>query len=212
MNFSNCVIWESQASTHLFDNYNPILTGFWLFLDYCILNLLGEAERFNYSQALGDSTFIGEYPDFVDTSAGDFRLKICSPAMDRGDNQATLNAGLLTDLDGNPRIRFAQVDIGAYETQDSCFTISSTEPQTTSFTASLSPNPAVPGGLLEVQVTGLEEQKAEWVVRDALGREVSAGRDENRRFSVIAPACSGIYFIEIRAGHRVVWLKFIVEA
>ena len=214
MNISNCVIWEPQASTHLFDNNNPILSGFWFFLDYCILHPLGEAELFNYIQALGDSTFIGEYPDFVDTSAGDFRLKACSPAMDRGDNQATINAGLLTDLDGYTRIRFGQVDIGAYETQDSCFTISSMEPPKTSFAAVLSPNPVSSGSLLDVQAFGFENAKIEWIVRDAYGRSVSNGNAllfEKQHFSLTSSEAPGIYFLELRSGQQSVWLKFVVQ-
>jgi hypothetical protein len=52
-------------------------------------------------------------PLFVGT--GDYRLKPGSPAIDAGDD-TSVPVDLTTDLDGNPRIQGAHVDIGAYET------------------------------------------------------------------------------------------------
>jgi hypothetical protein len=106
------------------------------------------------------------------------------------------------------------VDIGAYETQDSCFTIGSKEPNSATVTAMLSQNPASPGNALDIQVFGLEHSKIEWVIRDAYGREISSGNSlliEKEHFSVVSPEASGIYFIELRAGQQSVWLKFVVQ-
>jgi hypothetical protein len=55
-------------------------------------------------------------PLFVDAAIGDLRLQAGSPAIDAGD-QALLPAGITTDLDGNPRVVGANVDMGAYEFQ-----------------------------------------------------------------------------------------------
>ena len=52
-------------------------------------------------------------PVFVDTGNDDYRLGVTSPAVNAGDNTAA--GGLATDLDGNDRIAYAIVDIGAYE-------------------------------------------------------------------------------------------------
>lgn len=53
-------------------------------------------------------------PLFVDLAGGDLRLTSDSPCIDSGDD-ASVPAGLTTDLDGNPRIQGAAVDMGAYE-------------------------------------------------------------------------------------------------
>jgi uncharacterized repeat protein (TIGR02543 family) len=54
-------------------------------------------------------------PDTAPTNAGDLRLQASSPAIDRGNSSYV--SGLLTDLDGNPRITGNSVDLGAYEAQ-----------------------------------------------------------------------------------------------
>jgi len=52
-------------------------------------------------------------PLFIDAISGDVRLMPTSPAINAGDN--ALSTGIATDLDGNPRIRYGIVDMGAYE-------------------------------------------------------------------------------------------------
>jgi len=54
-------------------------------------------------------------PDNFD-DIGDYHLRQSSPAINAGDSSA-VPPGLLTDLDGNPRIMGAAVDMGAYEFQ-----------------------------------------------------------------------------------------------
>lgn len=216
MNFYNCVIWETQTTNRLiYNTYPAVLTGFGFFFDYCSFHPMNPGGLPNASQVLGDSIFIGEYPDFVDTTANNFRLKTCSPTMNRGSNQAALDAGLVNDLDGLPRIRFTTVDLGAYETQDSCITIASKEPQSNLLSASLSPNPSLPGSPLAIEVSGVDKAEIAWILRDALGRQISSGKQhdvEKTYFSIDAPASAGIYLVEIRSGSRSIWLKFIVQS
>lgn len=215
MNFYNCVIWEPGVDSYLFDNNTPILVGAaWFFLDYCTMHQFVPATIGNPNQALGDSIFIGVYPDFVDTTAGDFRLKSCSPAENRGSNLASIDAGLVTDLDGLPRIRFGTVDIGAYETQDSCIIIGSTEPHEASIVATLSPNPVSLGGTLAVQTIGLENSEVNWRLHDAQGRAVTSGTTllfEGSTLTLEAPKTPGIFLLELRVGAKSVWLKLVVQ-
>ena len=53
-------------------------------------------------------------PQFVNLTAGDFRLLPGSPGVNEGINLPWMADEL--DLDGKPRIRRGQVDMGAYET------------------------------------------------------------------------------------------------
>jgi Calx-beta domain len=55
---------------------------------------------------------ITEDPLFVDADNNDFRLRLTSPGIDAGDNDAI---NLTTDILNNPRIFNDTVDIGAYE-------------------------------------------------------------------------------------------------
>jgi predicted outer membrane repeat protein len=69
----------------------------------------------------------GGYPDgtdiidadplFVDAASGDFHLDASSPLIDAGDD-AAIPAGITTDFDGEPRISYVAVDIGADEYLD----------------------------------------------------------------------------------------------
>ena len=55
-------------------------------------------------------------PAAAPTTLGDYRLQACSPALNLGDN-SFIPPGLAKDLDSLDRIKYATVDIGAYELQ-----------------------------------------------------------------------------------------------
>lgn len=52
-------------------------------------------------------------PQFVDVAGGNFRIALGSPCINTGTNQAWMTGA--TDLDGQPRIAYGTVDMGAYE-------------------------------------------------------------------------------------------------
>ena len=54
-------------------------------------------------------------PLFLDPDNGDFRLSPCSPARNAGSNAIVDSLGILTDIEGSPRIQGGTVDMGAYE-------------------------------------------------------------------------------------------------
>jgi hypothetical protein len=60
-------------------------------------------------------------------TGGDYRLQICSPAINVGNN-AALPFGITEDILGNPRISEAIVDMGAYEYQLQMRSIITTQP------------------------------------------------------------------------------------
>lgn len=215
MHFYNCAIWEPGNSLDLFYNINnQVFDDPWFFLDYCSLHPLQLWQIPNSSQFLGDSIFVGIYPAFQDTLGLNFRLKQCSPAVNRGDNLATVNAGLLTDLNGNPRIRHLTVDLGAYEVQDSCIMIGSSTPDLQLLAAQISPNPVSPGMPLHVQLPDFPSWQMNWVIWDAFGSVIDSGSQRNvtnESFFIDAPISTGIYFVELCAGAQIVRQKIIVQ-
>ena len=78
-------------------------------------NLINGAVDFNGFEIseFGDDNILDEEPLFVDAEEGDFRLRLNSPGIDAGDDDAVDEDG--TDVAGNPRIYGEAVDIGAYE-------------------------------------------------------------------------------------------------
>lgn len=61
----------------------------------------------------GGTGNITNEPEFVDAATSNFHLKATSPCNNRGSNAFASNS--VTDLDGNPRIAWCVVDMGAYE-------------------------------------------------------------------------------------------------
>ncbi len=67
-----------------------------------------------FDNAICSNVIYNQYPEFVDTTNCDLRLKPCSPAVNTGDN-TLLDSTMVFDLLGNPRISEDIVDMGPYE-------------------------------------------------------------------------------------------------
>ncbi len=90
----NTIVWENRLSAGVLENCYS--TGL------------------NTCSVLPSGSTVAADPYFVDADAGDYHLQPYSSCVDAGNN-ANLTAGLNIDLDGQPRIQLARVDIGAYE-------------------------------------------------------------------------------------------------
>ncbi len=98
-NLVNCIVYDNTAPTggnYYYHNGNQSLS-------HCCTTPL--------PSGIGNIT---NNPQFVDANASDYRLKITSPCIDKGQNSDWMYTS--TDLDGNPRILKGTVDMGAYET------------------------------------------------------------------------------------------------
>jgi len=131
--FLNCTIDSPDVAICLWDYYKAGLAK----LTNCIIagQVSGNSELLQADHCLflegwpGEGNIEGD-PMFVDGEAGDFRLKQGSPCIDGGSLAAVLRPEVSVsgqearlswspgeDLDGNPRISGAGVDMGVYEYQ-----------------------------------------------------------------------------------------------
>ena len=126
----NCILWEPDANPiyMFYNNDAQNLTMYGYEVNNSLISLDTPNPLPGATGVFGANVLFGVPPMFVDTSAGDFRLQPCSPAVNAGDNDKTEDAGILFDLDSLPRIRFGRVDLGAYESQDSCMDVGSIDP------------------------------------------------------------------------------------
>jgi parallel beta-helix repeat protein len=105
----NCISWGNSSEVHDGDEATSDYT-------YCLIQGLSPLGTGNL-----DGTNPANNPLFISqpnsnnapTTAGDLRLRPCSPAVNMGNN-ADNNTS--TDLDGNPRL-VSTIDLGAYELQ-----------------------------------------------------------------------------------------------
>jgi hypothetical protein len=139
----NCVVWETETDiVKMFYNNDPDnFTMYGFHVNHTLLSLSDSTGIPGSLEAFEDGLIFNQYPEFMDTTNSDFRLKPCSPAINKGNNLSVLAAGLLTDLDGYARVSYDTVDMGAYEQQDSCDMVSTLEPSKID-NLHLWPNPA----------------------------------------------------------------------
>jgi hypothetical protein len=213
MYIDNCIAWEPRADLKTF-LYNNVLNQFGVFQ----FNVNNSMFTLNPSDTLippgaqlayGDYVYLNVYPEFNDTLAGDFRLKSCSPLRGKGNNSIVSEANLLTDLDGNPRIQFGNVDLGAYEIQDSCLSIASLEPQQQLL--QIWPNPSIDGHL-QFYIPTLEQEEGILTVCNSSGVEILREKISIQNSSSIDLSYlpTNNYTIQVHSGKKIYaakWLK-----
>lgn len=111
--FNNCIVWDNIASTPNTNNLHRTFGN--ATASNCIIQ--GGYPGVNIINA--NPAFVNPMPAIsAPTMDGDYRLQICSPAINAGNN-SLVPVSITTDLDRDPRIVNTTVDIGAYEFQTS---------------------------------------------------------------------------------------------
>jgi hypothetical protein len=162
---------------------------------------------------------IDEDPLFVDAASGDLHLDAESPAIDCGKNDAPHITSI--DLDGNPRIMGAVVDMGAYEYGSATAIVELGKPAARFETAirSVFPNPFNPTVTIAIELD--RPLRARLVIFDVRGGAVRELLDEVCPAGVRtltwdgkdgrgATAASGVYFCRLSAGARTLTTKMVL--
>ena len=126
---SNSIIWGNSApsfiNVHNRINSNPVFSN--SLIEGSIIGgvwqtaLFGTDGGFNIDDDPHFVQWIDPQSVTMPTTDGDYRLQVTSPAIEKGNNQAYLDALIIdnfdneTDLSGNPRLRGHFIDMGAYE-------------------------------------------------------------------------------------------------
>ncbi len=124
----NCTLWENYRDQNPVITYDSFGQSYpsQVVVSNCILwnggNEIGNNDSSNiavtYSDILGGYPGNGNIsgtPMFSDPASGDFRLMPSSPCINAGSSAAAMNAGIIEDWEGDPRIIGGGVDIGADE-------------------------------------------------------------------------------------------------
>jgi alpha-tubulin suppressor-like RCC1 family protein len=126
---NNCTLTGNSARTNGGGAYGGTLTNCIVFYNTAPTDPNYSGSTFNYCCTtplpLGPGN-ISSDPMFVNAAAGDYHLLPCSPCVNAGTNQDWMvNA---TDLDGNPRISYGVVDMGAFELNMVCPVLITSQP------------------------------------------------------------------------------------
>jgi len=110
---NNCILWGDSAGSSGNEIYIED-SGSSCTLNHCCVDNTGYGGQTGNIDDSNNCIFVD--PQFMDAANGDYHLQPTSPCIDAGDN-SYVPAGVMTDLNGNPRIVNGIVDIGAYEKQ-----------------------------------------------------------------------------------------------
>lgn len=113
---SNCLFSEATPSLHqLFYNGNSSIKNTKrYYIRNCCFNQMF-ADSISQAIASTGNNIFGVDAGFMAADQGDFRLKSCSSAINKGNNRFADVLGLKFDFAGAPRILDGMVDLGAYE-------------------------------------------------------------------------------------------------
>jgi hypothetical protein len=124
---TNCTIVRNIATTHgggfYLANSSPQIVNSILYqnvIDEIYKSDVASNPALTYSDVLGGYAGTGNInanPLFVNIGAGNFHLSSTSPCINAGDKMAPELPAI--DLDGNPRVKGWNVDVGVYEYQSS---------------------------------------------------------------------------------------------
>ena len=209
----NCIIWEPLSTpATLFYSNDPINLNYQgMDVEKCLFNYK-DSDLYNVVGAIfaisKDNLFATD-PLFEFSDANDFRLKKCSPAVNYGDNQFAPQVPFPTDLNGLPRIRFGNIDLGAFETQDSCAMVAVSDLNQEG-TLSLTPNPST--GSLNIDFSTISLESAKVYITRMDGTVVYSGAVQSNALLQLDLGwlTAGVYVVQICSERRVwsgKWVK-----
>ena len=108
----NSILWGNSSEVFNNNNSNPVYT-------YCLIQGLNPGGTGNLDGTNpNNNPLFASQPSLGLGTAGDLRLRLCSPAINAGDPATTSATVGNVDLGGNPRFyNSGRIDIGAYEYQ-----------------------------------------------------------------------------------------------
>jgi|GEM_PF-2226508 len=109
--------WDKYTNCSFVNNPYPPLTGGSPFITNCLFWPSDFSYQFLMWPILSYNNEGMAYPDFVDTTSFNYRLKPTSNCYNAGNPDTGSYQLPLFDLDGRPRIADGRVDIGCYEHQ-----------------------------------------------------------------------------------------------
>jgi len=160
---SNNIFNENKKIIELYNSQLGELGKNYAYFSHNLLDQ--QCDTFSARVICGPGNILSNDPQFVDTSAFNFHLLPCSPAINQGDNALLGLLGILQDIEQNPRIVESTVDIGAYESP--AFALATTP-------AILPACTGTPGGAITISPTnGCEPYTYQWLPSAGNGPEIT---------------------------------------